>query len=107
MTFETDPSRSVNAPAIDVRCHLNRWRMTGVTLRGAQVRRVTGQSEAPDSSQNTKTARRRRALRRILGPVLGHPARDGRLVAFDRAADGALQAPAHTVAQQLHTWPGW
>src|SRR5215216_4063203 len=74
--------------------------MTGVCPRGAQVRRVTGSSEAPDSSQNTMAARRRRALRQILGPALGHPAGDGLLVAFDGAAGGALQAPAHA-AQQL------
>jgi hypothetical protein len=76
------------------------WRMTGVCPRGAQVRRVTGSSEAPDSSQNTTTARRRRALRQILRPVLGHPAGDGLLVTLDRAAGGALQPPAHA-AQQL------
>src|SRR5215207_2958736 len=74
--------------------------MTGVWPRGAQVRRVTGNSEAPDSSQNTITARRRRALRQILRPVLGHPAGDGLLVALDGAAGGALQPPAHA-AQQL------
>src|SRR5215212_4740162 len=74
--------------------------MTGVCPRGAQVRRVTGSSEAPLSSQNTITARRRRALRQILGPVLGHPAGDGLLVTLDRAAGGALQPPAHA-AQQL------
>src|SRR5215216_3399064 len=74
--------------------------MTGVCPRGAQVRRVTGNSEAPDSSQNTITARRRRALRQILRPVLGHPAGDGLLVALDGAAGGALQPPAQA-AQQL------
>src|SRR5215216_5150494 len=74
--------------------------MTGVCPRGAQVRRVTGNSEAPDSSQNTITARRRRALRQILRPVLGHPAGDGLLVALDGAAGGTLQPPAHA-AQQL------
>src|SRR5215207_582591 len=74
--------------------------MTGVCPRGAQVRRVTGSSEAPDSSQNTITARRRRALRQILGPVLGDPAGDGLLVTLDGAAGGALQPPAHA-AQQL------
>ena len=51
---------------------------------------MTGSSEAPDSSQNTMTARRRRALPQILGPVVGHPAGDGLLVAFDRTAGGAL-----------------
>src|ERR687898_3661482 len=85
---------------MDARFHLNRWRMTGVCPRGAQVRRVTGSSEAPDSSQNTSTARRRRALRQILGPVLGDPAGDGPLVTLDRTAGGALQPPAHA-AQQL------
>src|SRR5215212_4335153 len=74
--------------------------MTGVCPRGAQVRRVTGSSEAPDSSQNTMAARRRRALRQILRPVLGHPAGDGLLVALDGAAGGTLQPPAHA-AQQL------
>src|SRR5512132_435203 len=80
--------------------------MTGVCPRGAQVRRVTGNSEAPDSSQNTITARRRRALARILGPVLCHPAGDGPLVALDRAAGGALQAVVQPVAQQLPGVPG-
>src|SRR5215217_9371227 len=75
--------------------------MTGVWPRGAQVRRTTGSSEAPDSSQNTITARRRRALRQILGPVLGDPAGDGLLVALDRAAGGALQAVVQPAAQQL------
>src|SRR5213592_516397 len=73
--------------------------MTGVCPRGAQVRRVTGSSEAPDSSQNTSTVRRQRALRQILGPVLGHPAGDRLLVAFDRAAGGALQPPAQATQQ--------
>src|SRR4030095_10600115 len=85
---------------MDARVHLNRWRMTGVCPRGAQVRRVTGSSEAPLSSQNTITACRRRAVRQILGPVLGHPAGDGLLVELCRAAGGALQPPAHA-AQQL------
>src|ERR1044071_878260 len=74
--------------------------MTGVCPRGAQVRRVTGSSEAPLSSQNTITARRRRALRQILGPVLGHPTGDRLLVTPHSAAGGALQPPAHA-AQQL------
>src|ERR671937_1993975 len=85
---------------MDARFHLNRWRMTGVCPRGAQVRRVTGSSEAPLSSQNTITARRRRALRQILRPVLSHPAGDRLLVTLDGAAGGALQPPTHT-AQQL------
>src|SRR5216117_626902 len=75
--------------------------MIGVWPRGAQVRRVTGSKETPDSSQNTMAARRRRALRRILGPVLGHPAGDGLLVALDGAAGGALQAVVQPAAQQL------
>jgi hypothetical protein len=83
---------------MDARFHLNRWRMTGVWPTGAQVRRTTGSSETPDSSQNPITARRRRALRQILRPVLGHPAGDGLLVAFDRAAGGALQAVVQPVA---------
>src|SRR5919201_1731584 len=85
---------------MDARFHLNRWRMMGVWPRGAQVRRVTGSSEAPLSSQNTITARRRRALRQILRPVLSHPAGDRLLVAFHGAPAGALQPPAHA-AQQL------
>src|SRR6266508_587462 len=90
---------------MDARFHLNRWRMTGVCPRGAQVRRTTGSSEAPDSSQNTITAWRRRALRQILGPVLGHPAGDGLLVTLDGTAGGTLQPPAHA-AQQLPGMPG-
>ena len=72
-----------------------------MTPRGAQVRLVTGNSEAPDSSQNTIAARRLRAAARILGPVLGHPAGDRLLVAFDRAAGGAQQTVVQSVAQQL------
>jgi hypothetical protein len=68
---------------------------------GAQVRRVTGNSEAPDSSQNTIAARRRRAPARIRGPVLGHPASNRPLVTLDRAASRALQPVAQPVAQQL------
>src|SRR5829696_2824315 len=75
--------------------------MTGVCPRGAQVRRVTGSSEAPDSSQNTITARRRRALRRILGPVLSHPAGNRPLVTLDRAASRALEPVTQAAAQQL------
>src|SRR5687767_11046754 len=86
---------------MEVRFHLKWWRMTGVWPTGAQVRRVTGSSDAPDSSQNTITARRRRARARMLGPVLGHPTGDGLLVTLDGAAGGALQAPAHALAQQL------
>src|SRR5215218_1306413 len=74
--------------------------MTGVLPRGAQVRRVTGSSEAPLSSQNTITARRRRALRQILRPVLSHPAGNRLLVTLHRPAGGTLQPPAHA-AQQL------
>jgi hypothetical protein len=72
----------------------------GVWPRGAQLRRTTGSSEAPLSSQNTITACRRRALRQIRRPVLSHPAGDGLLVTLDGAAGGALQPPAHA-AQQL------
>jgi hypothetical protein len=77
---------------------LNRWRITGVWPRGAQVRLVTGSSEAPLSSQNTITARRRRALARMLGPVLGHPTGDRPLVTLDRTAGGTQQAIVQAVA---------
>jgi hypothetical protein len=80
--------------------------MIGVWPRGAQVRRVTGSSEAPDSSQKTMTARRRRALLSDPRPVGLHPAGDGLLVAFDGAAGGALQPPAQPAAQQLPDVPG-
>jgi hypothetical protein len=41
-------TRAVAQPGgIDARVHLNRWRITGVWPLGAQVRRVTGSSEAP------------------------------------------------------------
>jgi hypothetical protein len=72
----------------------------GVPL-GAQVRLVTGNRDAPDSPQNTKTARRRRALRRILGPVLGHPAGNRPLVTLHGAASGTQQPVVQAVAQQL------
>src|SRR5512132_4007753 len=80
--------------------------MTGVTPRGAQVRRVTGSRETPDSSQNTMAARRRRAPARILGPVLGHPAGNGPLVALDRVAGGTLQSVVQPGAQQLSDLAG-
>jgi hypothetical protein len=44
--------------------------MTGVIPRGAQVRRVTGSNDTPDSSQNTMTALRRLAFSRIRGQSL-------------------------------------
>src|SRR5918995_3126748 len=91
---------------MEARFQLNRWRMTGVTPRGAQVRRVTGSKETPDSSQNTMTALRRRAFFPDPWPVGGHPAGDGLLVTLDRAAGRALQAVAQAVAQQLPDVPG-
>jgi len=69
--------------------------------RGAQVRLVTGSSEAPLSSQNTIAARRLRAAARILGPVLSHPASDRPLVTLDGAAGGPQQAVVQPAAQQL------
>src|SRR6266545_2192067 len=75
--------------------------MTGVWPRGAQVRRVTGSSETPDSSQNTMTALRLRAFFPDPWPVGLHPAGDRLLVALDGAAGGALQAVVQPVAQQL------
>src|SRR5262245_53868810 len=86
---------------MEARCHLKRWRMTGVWPRGAQVRRTTGSSEAPLSSQNTMVALRRRAFLPDPWPVAGHPPLDRLLVAFGGAAGGALQPVAHAVAQQL------
>jgi hypothetical protein len=52
-------------------------------------------------ADHRRVAPRRRALRRILGPVLGHPAGDRPLVTFDGAAGGTQQAIAQPVAQQL------
>ena len=66
------------------------WRMTGVQPRGAQVRRVTGSSDTPDSSQKTMAALRLRAFLPDAGPVGGDPAGDRLLVALDGAAGGAL-----------------
>src|SRR6266498_4658333 len=80
--------------------------MTGVWPRGAQVRRVTGISETPDSSQNTMTALRLRAFFPDPWPVGLHPAGDRLLVALDGAAGGTLQAVVQPVAQQLPDVPG-
>src|SRR5262245_55731835 len=80
--------------------------MTGVWPRGAQVRRVTGSSEAPDSSQNTICALRRRAFFPNPGPVGGCPARYRPLVALYGAAGGTLQAVVQPAAQQLPHVPG-
>src|SRR5262245_35962320 len=68
---------------------------------GAQVRRVTGNSEAPLSSQNTMVALRRRAFLPDAWPVGGHPPLDRPLVPFGGAAGGALQAVVQAAAQQL------
>src|SRR5829696_2072237 len=75
--------------------------MTGVIPRGAQVRRVTGSRETPDSSQKTMTALRRRAFLPDPRPVALHPPLDGSLVALDGPTGGALQPPAQPAAQQL------
>src|SRR6266487_1929909 len=77
------------------RCQLKWWSSTGVDPTGAQVRRTTGSSETPLSSQNTIRALRRRAFFPDPRPVGGDPAADRRLVAFDRASGWSLQAPAH------------
>src|SRR5215207_6205216 len=79
--------------------------MTGVWPRGAQVRRTTGSSEIPDSSQKTMTALRRRAFLPDPWPVGLHPAGDGLLVALDGTAGGTLQPPAQPAAQQLPDVP--
>ena len=91
---------------MDARFHLNRWRTTGVQPRGAQVRRVTGSSETPDSSQKTMTALRRRAFLPDPWPVALHPPLDGLLVTLDGPAGGTLQPPAQPTAQQLPHVPG-
>src|ERR671911_985443 len=91
---------------MDARFHLKWWRITGVQPRGAQVRRVTGSSETPDSSQKTMTALRRRAFLPDPRPVALHPPLDGLLVALDGPAGGALQPPAQPTAQQLPHVPG-
>src|SRR6266536_2041075 len=77
------------------RFQLQWWSSTGVDPTGAQVRRTTGSSETPLSSQNTIWALRRRAFLPDPRPVLGDPAADRRLLALQRAPGGALQAPAH------------
>src|SRR6266487_4968471 len=86
---------------MEARFQLKWWRMIGVCPLGAQVRLVTGSSETPLSSQNTMAALRRRAFLADPWPVGGDPAGDRPLVAFHRAAGGALQPVAHAVAQQL------
>src|SRR5262245_43763710 len=83
------------------RFQLKRWRRIRVQPRGAQVRRGTGSREAPDSSQKTMTALRRRAFLPDPGPVADDPAGDRFLVAFDRTAGGALQPEAQPAAQDL------
>jgi hypothetical protein len=91
-------ARSCPVAAIEAVFQLKWCRTIGVWPRGAQVRWITGSSEAPDSSQNTMAAWRRRAFARMLGPVLGHPAGDGPLVALHRTAGGTQQAVAQPVA---------
>src|SRR5918993_2046042 len=91
---------------MDARFHLKWWRTTGVQPRGAQVRRVTGSSDTPDSSQKTMTALRRRALLPDPRPVALHPPPDGLLVTLDGPAGGTLQPPAQPAAQQLPHVPG-
>lgn len=71
---------------------LKAWIKTGVSPRGAQVRRTGGRCETPLSSWKTIQARRRRAFfyRR---PARGDPVADGRLVALPGAGRGPLQGP--------------
>jgi hypothetical protein len=91
---------------MDARFHLKWWRITGVRPRGAQVRRVTGSSDTPDSSQKTMTALRRRAFLPDPRPVALHPSLDSLLVTLDGPAGRALQPPAQPTAQQLPHMPG-
>src|ERR671913_938574 len=91
---------------MDARFHLKWWRITGVQPRGAQVRRVTGSSETPDSSQKTMTALRRRAFLPDPRPVALHPPPDGLLVTLDGPPGGTLEPPAQPAAQQLPHVPG-
>jgi hypothetical protein len=72
-----------------------------VRPRGAEVRRVTGNSEAPPSSQNTMAARGRLAFARILGPSPRPPS--GRSPARCARWHGGRDAAAavHAVAQRL------
>src|SRR5512132_1658207 len=83
------------------RFQLKWWRTTGVWPRGAQVLRLSGSSETPDSPQNASTALRRRAFLPDPGPVIGDPGGDRLLVALHRATRGTLQAPVEPAAQDL------
>ena len=78
-----------------------RWRRTGVWPRGAQVRRVGGTREAPDSSRKQSQAPRVSAPLDP-GPLLGPPAGDLRLVALGGAAGGPLRAPVVATQQPPH-----
>jgi hypothetical protein len=60
----------------------------------------------PYPSEYTSTALRRRAFFPDPRPIGLHPPGDRLLVAFHRAAGGALQAPAQPAAQQLPHVPG-
>jgi hypothetical protein len=73
---------------------------------GAQVRRVTGSSDTPDSSHKTMTARGRRAWLPDPRPVTLHPSLDGLLVTLDGPAGRALPPPAQPTAPRLPHLPG-
>jgi hypothetical protein len=79
-------------------------RSTGVCPLGAQVRRVGGRSDTPDSSRKQIQAPRLSAPLDP-GPLLGAPAGDLGLVALAGAAGGPLQAPAEPTQQAPHV-PG-
>jgi hypothetical protein len=74
--------------------------MTGVWPLGAQVVRVIGVSETPDSSKKQMTALRRLALF-YPGPVLSGPGSDCFLVALPGPPGGTPQAPAKLAPEQL------
>jgi hypothetical protein len=81
-----------------------RCRRIGVWPRGAQVRRVGGVNEAPDSSRKQSHAPRR-AAPLDPGPLLADPAGNLGVVALAGAAGGPLQAPAVAAQQPPHV-PG-
>src|SRR5438093_10116175 len=78
--------------ATDSFFQLKAWIKTGVSPRGAHVRRTGGRCETPLSSWKTIQARRRRAFFSP-GPARGDPVLDGGLVPHFGAFGWPLQRP--------------
>ena len=95
--------RKANATATDSRCQLKGCVRTGVSPRGAQVRRTTGTWEMPLSSSKTSQARWRRAFFFTCPFHLVDPGTLGPAAALGRGASDTTDSLAWTT--WLHAKP--